>query len=196
MFQKGYKMSESHKQKIREKMIGSKNHRFGKKASEETRKKMTESHIKNGDGKWNKGRKQSLEERQRRTLSCSGKVGKYTRSNEIREKISKSLTGKKQSKKTRKKRMGENCHWWAGGKSYEVYPVDWKIGLKRSIRERDHYRCQLCGEPQGEEALAVHHIDYDKKNCNPDNLICLCRSCHAKTNTNRQNWIKYFKQYL
>ena len=37
-----------------------------------------------------------------------------------------------------------------------------------------------------------NHIDYDKKNCNSDNLITLCRSCHRKTNFNRENWIKYF----
>ena len=81
---------------------------------------------------------------------------------------------------------------WQGGKSYEPYSVDWTRTLKISIRERDKYVCQMCTEPQGDEALSVHHIDYDKKNCNPTNLIALCRKCHLKTNINRGYLIKYF----
>ena len=38
-----------------------------------------------------------------------------------------------------------------------------------------------------------NHIDYNKKNCNSDNLITLCHNCHSKTNHNRNNWINYFK---
>jgi hypothetical protein len=34
--------------------------------------------------------------------------------------------------------------------------------------------------------------DYDKKNCDPKNLITLCNSCHSKTNFNRKKWIIYF----
>jgi len=30
----------------------------------------------------------------------------------------------------------------------------------------------------------------DKKNCNPDNLLTLCKNCHQKTNFNRKYWIK------
>ncbi len=35
-----------------------------------------------------------------------------------------------------------------------------------------------------------NHIDYNKKNSNLNNLITLCGSCHTKTNTNRNYWIK------
>lgn len=74
--------------------------------------------------------------------------------------------------------VGEK-HWnWQGGKSYEKYPQDWTITLRRSIRERDNYTCQKCKKQQGDIAFIVHHKDYDKKNCNPENLITLCRSCH------------------
>lgn len=38
----------------------------------------------------------------------------------------------------------------------------------------------------------VHHIDYNKLNCNPNNLITLCKSCHMKTNFNREYWLDYF----
>lgn len=87
---------------------------------------------------------------------------------------------------------GEKSHFWEGGKSFEPYTTDWTDTLKRSIRERDHYICGICGLSQGEEALCVHHIDYDKKNCSPDNLISLHRSCHNKTTFNRDYWIEYF----
>lgn len=82
---------------------------------------------------------------------------------------------------------------WLGGRSFEAYSINWTTTLKRSIRERDFYTCQVCKEPQGEEALSVHHIDYNKKNCNPRNLVSLCRACHARTNRNRKYWQNYFK---
>lgn len=90
---------------------------------------------------------------------------------------------------------GENHYNWQGGKSFEPYSLDWIETLKRSIRERDYYVCQECGIHQDElnRKLDIHHIDYNKKNCDPENLITLCRSCHMKTNYNREYWINYFK---
>ena len=88
---------------------------------------------------------------------------------------------------------GENNPNWKGGLSYEPYTIDWTIDLKRAIRKRDKYTCQVCGK---EPAVYVHHKDYDKKNCNQDNLITLCHSCHGKTNGNRNYWIKYFRKLL
>jgi len=72
--------------------------------------------------------------------------------------------------------------------SSEPYSVDWTKTLRRSIRERDHYICQICLG----EGYSVHHIDYNKKNCNIDNLITLCHKCHTRTNFDRENWINYF----
>ncbi len=80
---------------------------------------------------------------------------------------------------------GEKHYNWQGGISRLPYSVDWTKTLKRSIRERDKYTCQICGK---EPSVSVHHIDYDKKNCNPTNLITLCRECHAKTNFNKNYW--------
>jgi len=70
--------------------------------------------------------------------------------------------------------------------------------LRKSIRERDNYICQVCGktQKQNKKALSVHHIDYDKKNCKEINLISLCRSCHVKTNGNREVWLLYFKDII
>ena len=77
---------------------------------------------------------------------------------------------------------GENHHSWLGGKSFEPYSVDWTETLKRSIRERDHYICQLCSQ----YGNSIHHINYNKKNCSPSNLITLCISCNSKVNKNRE----------
>ncbi len=62
--------------------------------------------------------------------------------------------------------------------------------LKEKIRKRDNYTCQLCGIHEGKTPrnLDVHHIDYDKTNCLPINLLSLCYSCHPKTNYNRSDW--------
>jgi 5-methylcytosine-specific restriction endonuclease McrA len=39
--------------------------------------------------------------------------------------------------------------------------------------------------------LAIHHIDGNKQNCNPDNLITLCKSCHSRTNHGSTYWQNY-----
>jgi len=83
---------------------------------------------------------------------------------------------------------GENNHWWKDGKSREPYPIAWRQTLKKSIRERDKYTCNICKK----FGKHVHHIDYNKNNLNPKNLITLCSSCHSKTNNNRKDWRKFF----
>ena len=64
------------------------------------------------------------------------------------------------------------------------------MGIKKIIRARDEFRCKICGVSENSmpRVLDVHHIDYDKHNLSPANLISLCRSCHAKTNSNREYW--------
>lgn len=84
----------------------------------------------------------------------------------------------------------ENHPNWQGGISFEPYSVDWTETLRRSIRERDHYICQLCNQ----YGNAVHHKDYDKKNCDPINLITLCKKCNNKVNFNRQYWQHFFDE--
>jgi hypothetical protein len=85
---------------------------------------------------------------------------------------------------------GEKNIMWKGGISFEHYSVDWTNTLKQAIRQRDKYTCKICGR----EGLQVHHIDYNKKNCETKNLITLCKPCHMKTNFNREKWIKYFRE--
>ena len=99
--------------------------------------------------------------------------------------------GHKQLNTGRTHLKGGNKHPdWQGGISFEPYTIDWTLTLKKSIRERDKYTCQICGK---EPATHCHHIDYNKKNCDPKNLITLCDSCHTKTNHSRDYWKNYFQ---
>ena len=87
---------------------------------------------------------------------------------------------------------GEKGPAWRGGISREPYAWAFDDELKEEVRRRDGYKCQLCGCPQAEckRLLHVHHIEYDKKNSDPVNLVSLCPSCHGRTNTNREYWTK------
>ena len=180
----GRKQTEETKEKIRQKKLG-------KKISEETRKKMQ----KNNSGKNNPMYRHIYSEE---TLQKMRKP----KSKKHKEKLRQSHLGNKASKATKEKmsqsKIGEK-HWnWQNGKSFEQYPQEWTDILKEAIRMRDNYICQECGIHQDEligqfKVLDIHHIDYNKKNCNPKNLITLCRSCHSKTNYNREYWIEYFK---
>ena len=89
---------------------------------------------------------------------------------------------------------------WKGGISKLPYSIEFNKQLKYKIKERDKYTCQICNiiiknnMVNNKIQLIIHHINYDKQNCNEDNLISLCNSCHGKTTTeNRQYWKEYFK---
>jgi len=91
---------------------------------------------------------------------------------------------------------GENHYNWQDGKSFEPYGVEFNNKLKEQVRERDKRTCQECyyHEQFHDSKLDIHHIDYNKKNNSPNNLISLCRSCHAQTNFSREDWTQYFER--
>lgn len=78
----------------------------------------------------------------------------------------------------------ENAPVWRGGKSFEPYPLTFNGAFKRKIRARDNSTCAICGNP----GRCIHHINYIKDDTIPENCITLCRSCHTKTNYNREHW--------
>jgi len=154
----------------------------GKKLSEETKRKISLS--KKGKPGVNKGKHWVLSDESKKNIG----LGKKLMSKEKKEQwlYKKSIAQK-----------GEKGSNWRGGISFEIYPENWTDDLKESIRKRDGYVCQECGLHQDEytkynKKFHIHHIDYDKHNLNPENLITLCNSCHCKTNFNREYWIKYF----
>ena len=93
---------------------------------------------------------------------------------------------------------------WKGFISFEPYGIEFNESLKEQNRKRDNYRCQECFRHQSElftkngkkAHLLIHHIDYNKKNNSPDNLISLCPVCHNQTNFNRDNWTEYYQEEL
>lgn len=93
--------------------------------------------------------------------------------------------------------VGKGNPVWAGGYSINDYCDAWKDkNYKASIKERDSYICQnpICAKISNN--LVVHHIDYDKKNCHPSNLITVCVSCNGKANKNRDWHTVFYKELL
>ena len=161
--------------------------------------------------KTNLGRRWSEATRLKMSIAKKGMqlwLGK-THSHEARQKMSaakkgmKFRLGKRHSEATKrqisenKKRSGvaklDRNPNWRGGKSFEPYNSDFGLELKAKIKYRDNHQCQECGTDIG---LCIHHIDYNKLNSNPSNLITLCRSCHSKTNFTRENWTNHFRSKL
>ena len=93
-----------------------------------------------------------------------------------------------------KKMMGKNNPSWKGGISKEPYCQDWTKDLKEFVKERDGHKClNPCCDSKNPEDLTVHHVDYNKKSCGPENLITVCRSCNSRANKDRkwhENWYK------
>ena len=87
---------------------------------------------------------------------------------------------------------------WIDGRSYEGYPLEFTETLKESIRYRDNHECQNCYITQEEHIiimnwrLTIHHIDYDRQNCNRENLITLCHQCNLRANYNREYWQGFY----
>lgn len=112
-----------------------------------------------------------------------------------------SLIGKRVSPQTEFQKgihSKEKHYNWRGGISKEPYPFDFDDELKELIRKRDNYKCQLCSVPQEEclKKLSIHHIDYDKSNLDPKNLMSLCNNCNLKVNHNREYWTNFFQNKL
>jgi len=89
---------------------------------------------------------------------------------------------------------GENNPRWKGGIACEPYCDTWlDEEYKQAIKQRDNNKClnPLCNK--NSERICLHHIDYNKKNCHPNNLITLCISCNSKANKDRtwhESWYK------
>jgi len=159
---KGKKCPQISKSKMGEKnpmygKTGKYNPNFGKKASDETRKKQSEKKKGENNPKY-----------------WSGKH----RYNSTKKLISKNCKGKN---------LGSSNGNWKGGISFEPYCDQWADkDYKESIKERDDYKClnPTCNKLSQE--VCIHHINYIKKDCHPFNLITICFSCNAKANKDRK----------
>ena len=162
--------------KLQSEAIKGKNNPFyGKKHTEEARKKI--SIANKGRESPNKGKHPTEETKNKQSERMKGR---FIGENNPNYGIS---------------RFGEDNSNWQGGKSFEEYPQEFKQ-IKKSILERDNYKCQYPNCTEIHDRLHVHHIDYNKTNNNPENLITLGTSCHTKTNGNRSYWTIFYQNIM
>ena len=87
---------------------------------------------------------------------------------------------------------------WRGGISKAKYCL---IFRDKEWREYIYYRDKEkeCWNPQCEKKgtrTALHHIDYNKKNCSTDNIIKVCNICNTQANFNRGWWKAFYKEIM
>ena len=135
--------------------------------SEETKKKMSKTHI--------------------------GLLKGIPKSEEHKKNLSISHMGKKLSDETKQKLSGKNSTNWKGG----ITPITQRIRhsiksqqWREKVFNRDNYTCQKCGKKcsnkLGPDYIQCHHKEPWRKTKNNDmtNLITLCLSCHVKEDFN------------
>jgi len=89
------------------------------------------------------------------------------------------------------------------GMGHKPYSLEFSYYLKKQIKKRDNFKCQLCNKNEKilktkkyQKGLEIHHIDYNKFNCKENNLITLCHKCNMKVNSDRNYWFAYFKYIM
>jgi len=117
----------------------------------------------------------------------------YRHSKETKQKISKANSGENNHFSIDIYYGEDNPNWKGGITKYNPYCKEFTEDYKEYIRERDGNKCLNpdCYGQCNHLTLHIHHIDYNKMNCVPKNLITLCHSCNVKANFNRewhQSW--------
>ena len=148
------------------------------------------------------------EEAKKRALGNPANKGRTKENDEGMRRHAESMLGnhfsrgshwpEKRKEKYREMFSGEKNPAYIDGRSFIPYSSEFNETLKEQIRKRDNYQCQLCGVP-GEECernLDIHHIDENKKNNLPENLISLCLICHLTTRSDREFWKMFFQSYI
>jgi len=172
------------KQQERERKLGSKPWNKNIPQSNKAKQKNREKHL--GKKAWNENIPQSPEAKEKNRLAHLGKQPWLYKKHE-KESIIKMGDSK----------IGDKNPMWLDGKSFEPYSPEFNERLKERIRDRDNHTCQFCMELETKDiSFPVHHIDYNKMNCDQMNLITLCTSCHSKTQKNRKYWEEYFRMMM
>ncbi len=93
--------------------------------------------------------------------------------------------------------VGENHPNWLGGYRLSDYCDAWKDKIyKEDLRKRDNNICQNPYCYKTALRLHIHHIDYNKKNCHPSNLITICVSCNSRANKDRDWHTKWYQTLM
>lgn len=134
----------------------------GRKASAETRRKLSESHM--GQVAWNKG-----------------KVGTQIGWNKGKKMGPRPLSIRLQISA---KLKGENSHLWRGGVIHRndyLATVEWR-DLRKVAYKRDNWKCTVCGKAPG-KALQAHHIipvRHGGAVLDLENVASVCMACHKR----------------
>lgn len=121
---------------------------------------------------------------------------------EVRRRAKESLRTSKRRKEAMAKLRGPNHPCWKGGYAGGIYSPEFNPRLKKKIKLRDNYTCQICsfygkgGKKATGRRMCVHHINYNKQDSRKCNLILLCNACHLKTNYNRTHWESLLTQKM
>lgn len=170
----------------------------GRTVTPETRKKISKagkgrihfSETRTKISTANKGHVLSPETKMKIAKAQTGK----TPSSETRMKMSIANMGRIVSLEVRAKMSGKNNPSWRGGVSFEPYCKVFNNKEWREIiydRDKDKFCWNpLCTGRGSKETL--HHIDYNKKECNPVNIIKICNSCNAIANGDRDWWKGFY----
>lgn len=99
----------------------------------------------------------------------------------------------KMSLKSKGRIQDKNPNWRGGAKQLPYHP-NFTNGFKKLIRQRDGNKCQRCGKTRKREGkeLSVHHIDHDKMNNDPSNLVTVCGRCNTYFSAHRNKSLEAF----
>ncbi|KKN01758.1 hypothetical protein LCGC14_1124550 [marine sediment metagenome] len=182
------KHSEETKRKMSESHKGTKNHFYGKCHSEGAKRKTSEAL---------KGRTRSpFSEEHKRKMSEAQKGKKLSK--ETKRKMSEVRKGKKLSEETKRKmsesRKGANNPMWNPNRE-EVYAPYGELFYNSALRNDkwnlQNKRDMLTGTKlDPKKKTAYHHIDYNKSNDDSDNHCFLSINNHARITGYQSNPIK------
>ena len=185
-------ISQETREKLRQLNLGANNPQYGKKITDNQKKIISEA---------NKGKYMSPETRLKISIGNKGKPKSEEAKIKMSE-IKKRLIKEGKFMPHSIFKPGKEHPYWEGGKSFELYGLNFNKEFKKLIKQRDNYCCTLCNLMEADakqlykRGLAIHHIDYDKLNSFPQNCISLCTRCHALTNHNQNHWKSFCQNLL
>jgi hypothetical protein len=203
----GFTVKQETKDKISKKLKGRKipkeKQRKNYKPTQETKDKTSKTLMGHSvsEETIEKMKNREYSEETRKKMSEKQKGRKHTEEHNL--KIGKALKGRKQTAEhTRKVReanignpklSGTNSPWYIDGKGEYPYPKDF-TNIRNSILKRDNHTCQHCEA----KAIEVHHIDRDKTNNDPMNLVSVCKSSHTLAHIPKQRsyWKLYYEELM
>lgn len=150
----------------------------GKKKSPESIAKRTATRLAKNDGVYQKARgwKHKPETIQNMRIANAANAKHGADNPMYGKKPSQAVIAKMKAALPR----GEKHANWHGGVDKAGYGHEFTHELKRTIKYRDKFTCQRCGINQNDLRyyMHIHHLDHDKLNNSPDNLVCACAKCN------------------